>query len=94
MLNNHGGGIFRLIDGPDEQPELDEFFVTYQSLSAKNTASDFSLKYLYCNQQHDLSEKLDQLFQPHDHATLLEIEFNQGWREIYQQLKQSLKEQL
>jgi 2-succinyl-5-enolpyruvyl-6-hydroxy-3-cyclohexene-1-carboxylate synthase len=94
MLNNHGGGIFRLIDGPRQQPELEEFFVTPQTLSAKNAASDFSLKYLYCNQQQDLSEKLKKLFEPNDHATLLEIEFTQGWKEIYQQLKQSLKEQL
>jgi 2-succinyl-5-enolpyruvyl-6-hydroxy-3-cyclohexene-1-carboxylate synthase len=93
-LSNHGGGIFRLIDGPRQQPELEEFFVTPQTLSAKNAASDFSLKYLYCNQQQDLSEKLKKLFEPNDHATLLEIEFTQGWKEIYQQLKQSLKEQL
>ncbi|HSF52485.1 MAG TPA: 2-succinyl-5-enolpyruvyl-6-hydroxy-3-cyclohexene-1-carboxylic-acid synthase, partial [Algoriphagus sp.] len=26
ILNNHSGGIFRLIDGPAKQPELEEFF--------------------------------------------------------------------
>ena len=24
LLNNHGGNIFRIIDGPGQQPELDE----------------------------------------------------------------------
>jgi hypothetical protein len=28
LLNNHGGGIFRLIDGPAGQPELEEYFET------------------------------------------------------------------
>ena len=28
VLNNHSGGIFRLIDGPARQPELEEFFET------------------------------------------------------------------
>ena len=45
LFNNHGGGIFRLIDGPRQQPELEEFFETRQALTAENTARDFHLRY-------------------------------------------------
>lgn len=45
LLNNQGGGIFRMIDGPARQPELDEYFVTRQVLQAENTARDFGLAY-------------------------------------------------
>ena len=41
LFNNHGGGIFRLIDGPRQQPELEEFFETRQPLTAENTAPGF-----------------------------------------------------
>jgi len=46
LFNNHGGGIFRLIDGPRQQPELDEFFETTQALTAENLCRDFKLRYL------------------------------------------------
>ena len=52
LLNNHAGGIFRLIDGPDRQPELEEYFETHQALTAEHTAQDFSLEY----HQIDLTE--------------------------------------
>ena len=45
LLNNHAGGIFRLIDGPRQQPELEEYFETYQSLTAERSAQDFNMEY-------------------------------------------------
>ena len=87
LLNNHGGGIFKLIEGPSKQPELDDLFVTKQKLKAKNTSEDFGLKYLYCNQPQDLEAKLNELLKPHDHACLLEVEFPDNMGDIYQELK-------
>lgn len=52
VLNNHGGGIFRLIDGPRQQPEREEYFETRQALSARRTAEDFGMEY----HQIDLTE--------------------------------------
>lgn len=91
VLNNHGGGIFRLIDGPRQQPELEELFVTKQELSAKNTAKDYGMKYLYCNNSEDLDIKLIELFKPNDQISLLEIEFRGNMENIYQELKSSIK---
>ena len=45
VLNNHGGGIFRLIDGPRQQPELEEYFETHQPLTAERTAQDVGMEY-------------------------------------------------
>ena len=45
LMNNHGGGIFRLIDGPKQQAELEEYFETKQSLTAEHTARDFGMEY-------------------------------------------------
>ncbi len=91
LLNNHGGGIFRLIDGPKDQPELEEFFVTNQEISAENTARDFGMKYLYCHHKEDLATKLAQLYEPNDHASLLEVEFSNNMAEIYRELKAKLQ---
>ena len=58
LLNNHAGGIFRLIDGPRQQPELAEFFETVQPLNARQTAIDFNLTYYSCQTIAELDETL------------------------------------
>ncbi len=45
ILNNQGGGIFRMIEGPSRQPELEEYFETMHDLIAENTAADFHMDY-------------------------------------------------
>ena len=79
VFNNHGGGIFRLIDGPRQQPELEEYFETHQALSARRTAEDYGMEY----HQIDLTESgtypllstylADFYGRESDHAKLLEI---------------------
>nr|WKN37645.1 2-succinyl-5-enolpyruvyl-6-hydroxy-3-cyclohexene-1-carboxylic-acid synthase [Tunicatimonas sp. TK19036] len=79
LLNNHAGGIFRMIDGPSRQPELEEYFETKQQLEAENTARDFGMEY----QRLDFTsssaiQKLNALlpgfFHDHsDHVKIVEI---------------------
>ena len=76
ILNNHGGGIFRLIDGPSQQPELEEYFETRQKLNAKNTASDFGMDYYLCTSEMELDEVLKNFFHPTGNGKILEIETN------------------
>lgn len=74
ILNNHGGGIFRLIDGPSAQPELEKYFETNQKLNARNTASDFGMDYYLCNSEKELNSALFSFFQPSEKGKILEIE--------------------
>jgi len=73
VMNNHGGGIFRLIDGPKQQPELDQYFDTFQNLTAENTAKDFGMRYLYKNADEDLSSILSDFFTAESGKAILEI---------------------
>ncbi|WP_139920524.1 2-succinyl-5-enolpyruvyl-6-hydroxy-3-cyclohexene-1-carboxylic-acid synthase [Hymenobacter sp. DG01] len=73
LLNNHAGGIFRLIDGPRQQPELEEFFETRQMLRAENTARDFNLRYFAVSSFAELESALPVFFAPESGASLLEI---------------------
>ncbi len=82
LFNNHGGGIFRLINGPRQQPELEEYFETHQALTAECTARDFGMEY----HQIDLTEAgtyallppylTDFFYRTSGHAKLLEIVTN------------------
>jgi 2-succinyl-5-enolpyruvyl-6-hydroxy-3-cyclohexene-1-carboxylate synthase len=46
LFNNGGGNIFRLIDGPAAQPELEQYFETRHQTTARNTTEDAGLDYL------------------------------------------------
>lgn len=63
VLNNHAGGIFRMINGPAEQPELEEYFETKQPLSAKNLAEEFGINYIRLDRRSKLENLLNQFIE-------------------------------
>jgi len=95
ILNNHAGGIFRLIEGPASQPELEEYFETNQALNAKNTASDFNFDYKLVDNETDLDMHLANFYAASENAKILEIETESALNaSIYSKLKQTINEQL
>jgi 2-succinyl-5-enolpyruvyl-6-hydroxy-3-cyclohexene-1-carboxylate synthase len=100
LLNNHAGGIFRIIDGPSRQPELEEYFETHQLLNAENTARDFGMSYSRITIHN--REGIQQLYEtlPDFYATgnsnsckLLEIVTESAVnKEIFEKFKRSVKE--
>ncbi|MCU0382900.1 MAG: 2-succinyl-5-enolpyruvyl-6-hydroxy-3-cyclohexene-1-carboxylic-acid synthase [Cyclobacteriaceae bacterium] len=45
LLNNRGGVIFKLIDGPADLPEANDYFVTKQKYAAKYTCEENNIEY-------------------------------------------------
>jgi 2-succinyl-5-enolpyruvyl-6-hydroxy-3-cyclohexene-1-carboxylate synthase len=74
LLNNHAGGIFRLIDGPAKQPELEEFFETRQQLNANHLAEEFGFFYIKAKNKEELERALTDFYEPSIHPKILEIE--------------------
>jgi len=62
IINNQGGGIFRLIEGPSQQPELEEFFEARTNLSAKHLAEEIGVAYLPVYSSERLNEFLQKMF--------------------------------
>ncbi len=73
ILNNHAGGIFRLIDGPRQQPELEPYFETHQALNAENTAHDFGMAYTAVHTMEELTQALPAFFSTDAGPSILEI---------------------
>ncbi len=75
VLNNGGGGIFKLIDGPSNLPpaELETYFFTPHRLTARNTAADFGLAYFFADSPTALAGVLPQFFAADTGAAILEI---------------------
>lgn len=73
VFNNGGGGIFRLIAGPSEHKELEEFFETRQHSSAEHVASEFGFDYLTCRNFEEVDFAMSKLNQPKCDRSIIEI---------------------
>lgn len=91
ILNNHAGGIFRLIDGPAKQPELEEFFETRQKLNAKSLASEFGFQYTLVKNEEELESAMLKFYEPSLQPKIIEIESSSPKNaEILKQIKGSI----
>jgi len=75
ILNNNGGGIFRLIDGPGQlsEAEITTYFTTPHTLTARHVAADHACRYFFCEDSASLLATLPDFFAPHAQAAILEI---------------------
>jgi 2-succinyl-5-enolpyruvyl-6-hydroxy-3-cyclohexene-1-carboxylate synthase len=73
ISNNHGGGIFRIIDGPSVQPELDEFFETKQLFNAQYIAKEFGFEYYECKNEVEFNNELNSFLKPSEKPKIFEI---------------------
>ncbi|MBC8151884.1 MAG: 2-succinyl-5-enolpyruvyl-6-hydroxy-3-cyclohexene-1-carboxylate synthase, partial [Bacteroidetes bacterium] len=73
LLNNDSGHIFRMIDGPSRQPELETYFETPHGYTARRTAEDAGITYHACNTIESLRSLLPDFLLPGQQACLLEI---------------------
>ena len=95
VLNNHAGGIFRLIDGPSTQPELEELFETRQNLKANHLASEFGFEYISVSNREELADSLKDFYSESSSAKLLEIESSSTENaKILAEIKAKIKSEL
>ncbi len=77
LVNNHGGIIFGMIDGPGNLPESNEYFVTNQKLTAKNLADEFNIEYISLDSQKKIKNSLKDFFEFTGKTKILEIQSEQ-----------------
>ena len=73
LINNGGGNIFRLIDGPSAQPELAQYFETQHQQTAQRTAQDAGITYVEVRQIADLETHWNVFCERDGKAKILEI---------------------
>lgn len=73
LINNGGGGIFRILPGHKETPVFNTFFETSHCLTAEHLAKMYGLNYLTASNEATLEKSLKDLFSQDDKPTLLEV---------------------
>jgi 2-succinyl-5-enolpyruvyl-6-hydroxy-3-cyclohexene-1-carboxylate synthase len=92
VLNNHGGIIFGLIDGPGNLPEASEFFITNQKLSAKKLCEEYDFDYLNLDSKRKVKNLLKDFFDFDGRTKVLELETkSDSNRMIFENFKKKIK---
>jgi len=72
LINNSGGGIFRIIPGPDQTNQLEKHFEAKHDTKAEFIAKAFDVEYFSCTRMEDLDSKLEEFYK-HNNVAILEI---------------------
>lgn len=74
VLNDGGGGIFRLLNGPDQMDFFEEFSVTHHPVSLELLSQAFGRGFQGVNSTEELDRKMAHLFQPGSAIEILEVD--------------------
>lgn len=73
LINNGGGGIFRILPGHEETPVFNTFFETSHCHTAEHLAKMFGLEYSIAHDESSLDNALTTLFNQNDKPSILEV---------------------
>lgn len=73
ILNNRGGGIFRILPGDKNTETFDTYFETVHDLQAKPICDLFGFDYVAANASEEIEQALNTFFEPSEKPRLLEI---------------------
>ncbi|AWK05995.1 2-succinyl-5-enolpyruvyl-6-hydroxy-3-cyclohexene-1-carboxylic-acid synthase [Flavobacterium crocinum] len=73
LVNNGGGGIFRILPGHQEKPVFNTYFETSHHLTAEHLAKMYHCNYFVANDSESLNTGIEFLYQSDDAPTILEI---------------------
>jgi 2-succinyl-5-enolpyruvyl-6-hydroxy-3-cyclohexene-1-carboxylate synthase len=73
LINNGGGGIFRILPGHEETPVFNTFFETSHCLTAESLAKMYGFEYSIASDEISLSTSLTALYAQDEKPSILEI---------------------
>jgi 2-succinyl-5-enolpyruvyl-6-hydroxy-3-cyclohexene-1-carboxylate synthase len=73
LINNGGGGIFRILPGHEETPVFNKFFETSHCLTAEQLATMYGFEYSIASDESSLENGLTALYTQNDKPGILEI---------------------
>jgi 2-succinyl-5-enolpyruvyl-6-hydroxy-3-cyclohexene-1-carboxylate synthase len=95
IVNNRGGGIFRIIKGPHSTNQLEEYFESRHHVNAEYAAKTYDLDYFSANNKDELNEAIGHFFKEKPKASILEIftpteDNDKALKEYFKQINKAL----
>ncbi|TRX27756.1 2-succinyl-5-enolpyruvyl-6-hydroxy-3-cyclohexene-1-carboxylic-acid synthase [Flavobacterium franklandianum] len=73
LINNGGGGIFRILPGHEETPVFNKFFETSHCLTAEQLAKMYGFEYSIASNEASLASSLEALYTQNEKPSILEV---------------------
>ncbi|MCD9573864.1 2-succinyl-5-enolpyruvyl-6-hydroxy-3-cyclohexene-1-carboxylic-acid synthase [Flavobacterium soyae] len=73
IINNGGGGIFRILPGHEEKPVFNTYFETSHQLTAEHLAKMYQCNYFKANDLEELNKNLEKLYNTNEAPGILEV---------------------
>jgi 2-succinyl-5-enolpyruvyl-6-hydroxy-3-cyclohexene-1-carboxylate synthase len=73
LINNGGGGIFRILPGHEEKPVFNTYFETSHQLTAEHLAKMYKMNYYTATNVASLQENIKSLYNDDNVAAILEV---------------------
>ena len=73
LINNGGGGIFRILPGHEETETFNTFFETAHCLTAEHLAKMYQLDYITASDEKTLNKGLKSLYSQNEKPAILEV---------------------
>ncbi|TDW51391.1 2-succinyl-5-enolpyruvyl-6-hydroxy-3-cyclohexene-1-carboxylate synthase [Flavobacterium sp. 270] len=73
LINNGGGGIFRILPGHEEKPVFNTYFETSHHLTAEHLAKMYQYNYYVSSDLNSLEENIKALYNQNDAPCILEV---------------------
>lgn len=73
VINNQGGGIFRILPGKEEDTTFETYFETVQEGSLRHICKHYGIGYAAASNEAELTDQLDVFFAPSGTPRLLEV---------------------
>lgn len=92
LLNNHGGLIFDVLDGPSSTPEAKEYFITRQTLNAGKLCEEFGFDHLKLDHPRKTKNLLNDFLTFDNRTKVLELEGETSRnKDVLEKLKSKIK---
>jgi len=73
LINNGGGGIFRILPGHEEKPVFNTYFETSHKLTAEHLAKMYGLNYITAQDVDSLANGIQSLYSNNEVPSILEV---------------------
>lgn len=74
LINNNGGGIFRILPGKEDTENFQRFFETAHQLDAEHLSRQFGFDYVSAGDEKSLQEALSEFYAPSNTPKILEVQ--------------------
>ncbi|MFS4491548.1 2-succinyl-5-enolpyruvyl-6-hydroxy-3-cyclohexene-1-carboxylic-acid synthase [Maribacter sp. 2308TA10-17] len=73
VINNDGGGIFRILPGKEDTSKFERFFETTHNLQVRKYCETFNFEYLFSDSEKSLKFAISAFYEPSERPRILEV---------------------